>query len=256
MVFEGLVISKTPYKERDLITKVMLRNGLLASFYIYGGQGGGKHHKPSLFEIGSMMKIHIKDQKSKGDLLIATEYQRIWQPQHIRHNIQAFYLICLYLEVLQKFTPLYEMGVSDLENTEQEGFFSVVSNALFHLDDSLDKKQFVPEQHLMLFMIKFLFHLGIMPETDTCGFCGTSLLEAPGVIFQPDQGQFACHQCAPGANDKEFLKRVKFSYQTKFQDYLQLSGASFQESDKLIQFFCHHFNLRPVELKSYGLLFK
>jgi DNA repair protein RecO len=256
MVFEGLVIAKTPYKERDLIAKVLLRNGLLASFYVYGGQGGGKHHKPSIYEIGSMMKIQIKDQKSKGELLIATESQRIWQPQHIRHNIQAFYLICLYLEILQKFTPVYEMGVSDLESQEQEGFFSVVSNALFHLDDSLAKDQFLPEQQLMLFMIKFLFHLGIMPETDICAFCSSSLVDSPGVIFQPDQGQFACHNCAPGTNDKNFLLRVKFGFQTKFQDYSLFQGATFQESDKLIQYFCHHFNLKPVELKSYKLLFK
>lgn len=77
MVFEGLVVNRVPYKERDLIVKVILRNGMVGSFYVYGGQGGGKHHKPSAFEIGHMMRIQIKDQRMKYDgseLMIASEY--------------------------------------------------------------------------------------------------------------------------------------------------------------------------------------
>ena len=59
-----------------------------------------------------------------------------------------------------------------------------------------------------------------------------------------------------GENEKGFLLRIKKGYQTRYQDYLELTGTSFQEGDKLIQFFCHHFQLRPVELKSYGLIMR
>jgi recombinational DNA repair protein (RecF pathway) len=45
MVFEGIVIHKVSYKERDLIVKLIMRNGTVGSFYIYGGKVGGKHHK-------------------------------------------------------------------------------------------------------------------------------------------------------------------------------------------------------------------
>src|SRR5665647_2479931 len=106
MVFEGIVIHKIPYKERDLIVKLILRSGLLASFYVYGGQGGGKHHKPTILELGSMMKIMIKEQRGTkvdgSDLMIASEYQRLWEPSTVRHNVQAYYLECLYFEILQK----------------------------------------------------------------------------------------------------------------------------------------------------------
>ena len=260
MVFEGVVIHKVPYKERDLIVKLMLRNGTMGSFYIYGGQGGGKHHKPTIFELGSMVKIMIRDQKKSRidgqELMIAAETHRLWEPNLIRHNIQAFYLICLYFEILQKFSLNFQLGTSEYESNEHEGIFSVISNALFHLNDAISKEQFEAHQHLTLFMIKLLFHLGIMPETDHCSYCGTNLMESPGLSFLPANGQFACSQCVNAENERGFLLRIKKAYQTKYQNYLELTGTNFQEADKLIHFFCHHFQLRPIELKSYKLLMR
>jgi DNA repair protein RecO len=258
MHFEGIVIQKVPYKERDLVVKLLLRNGMTAGFYIYGGQGGGKHHRPSIFEIGSLIKIMIKDQKriESSDLMISAEHVRTWWPQNIRHDIKAFYLICLYFELIQKFAVSYQHGVSDPDNKDHEGIFSVVSNALFYVEDALKKNQFTPQQHLTLFMVKLLFHLGIMPDTDQCSYCQTDLLESESAVFVPSQGQFACHQCNPGDDEKGFLLRIKMGYQTKFQDYVGFLGTTFPDCDKLIQYFCHQFQLRPIELKSYSLLFK
>ncbi len=260
MVFEGIVIHKVNYKERDLIVKILMRNGTMGSFYIYGGQGGGKHHKPSIFELGSMVKVQIKDQKNNriegNELMVASESSRLWEPHNIRHNIQAFYLVCLYFEVLQKFSMNFQIGNSDYENNEHAGIFSVISNALFHLNESLIKEQFSASQHLTLFMTKLLFHLGIMPDTDNCSYCGTDLMESVGVTFLASQGQFACTQCVNAENEKGFLLRIKKSYQTRYQDYMELTDTNFQEADKLIQYFCHQFQLRPVELKSYGLLLR
>jgi DNA repair protein RecO len=259
MVFEGIVIHKVPYKERDLIVKLLLRNGLVGSFYVYGGQGGGKNNKPTIFEIGSMIKIMIKEQRTKidsSDLMISAEHQRIWEPQNIRHDIKAFYLVCMYFELIQKFSMPFQQGTSDYQNQDHEGVFSVVSNALFYIEDALKKKQFQAHQHLTLFLVKLLFHLGIMPDTDHCSYCQTGLLENDAVVFIPAQGQFACQSCTPGENEKGFLLRIKKGYQTKFMDYVDFLGTNFSECDKLIQYFCHQYHLRPVELKSYSLLFK
>lgn len=258
MNFEGIVIQRVPYKERDLIVKLLLRSGFVGSFYIYGGQGGGKNHKPSIFEIGSMMKIMTKDQKAKidtSDIMISAEHQRIWEPQSIRYDVKAYYLVCLYFELIQKFAQPFQQG-QDFQTQDHEGVFSVVSNALFYIEDSLVKKQFVPHQQLTLFLVKLLFHLGIMPDTDNCTYCQTDLLENESVVFMPANGQFACQQCSQGENEKGFLLRIKKGYQTKFQDYSEFLGTTFPECDKLIQYFCHQYHLRPVELKSYSLLFK
>jgi len=259
MTFEGIVIHKVPYKERDLIVKLLLRNGLTGSFYIYGGQGGGKNHKPTIFELGSMIRIMIKDQRAKidsSDLMISAEHTRIWEPQSVRHDVRAYYLVCLYFELIQKFSQPFQQGTSDYQNNDNEGVFSVVSNALFYIEDSLTKNQFEAQQQLTLFMVKLLFHLGIMPDTDNCSYCQSELLDMDAVVFMPANGQFACQQCSPGDNEKGFLLRIKKGYQTKYQDYSGFLGTTFPECDKLIQYFCHQFHLRPVELKSYKLLFK
>jgi recombinational DNA repair protein (RecF pathway) len=260
MVFEGIVTHKVLYKERDLIVKLLLRNGLVGSFYVYGGQGGGKNHKPTLFELGSMMKVMVKEarvQRIEGsELMISAEHQRTWNAELIRHDIQAFYLTCLYFEILNKVAQSFQHGVSSYDHVENDGLFSVLSNALFHLEIALEQKSFLPEQHLNLFLIKLIFHLGIMPDTDTCSYCSTSLMESPSVNFISSGGHFSCQNCSIAENEKGFLLRIKYGYQTKYKDYAQFTGSSFHEADKLIQFFCHQFQLKPMELKSYKLLFK
>lgn len=259
MFFEGILINKIVYKERDLIVKLLLRNGLVGSFYIYGGQGGGKKMKPSLFELGSMMKVQVKETRRKtmegAELMVASEYQRLWEPKKIRYDVRAYYLLCLYLEILQKLAQPFHPTESDHSHTDAEGVFAVASNAIFYLDHSLEAQSFSPSQQLSLFLVKLLFHLGIMPNLDTCGLCGIDLDEANSMSFQADQGHFSCGACAPGSNEKGFMFRMRMSYQTKFQDYLDLKDTSPSECDKLIQYFCHQFHLRPIDLRLYRLLF-
>jgi DNA repair protein RecO len=259
MILEGIVIHRVPYKERDLIVKLLLRSGLVGSFYIYGGQGGGKNHKPTIFEIGSMIRIMTKEQKTRiesSELMISAEHQRLWEPQSIRHDIKAFYLVCLYLELIQKFSITYYPGQSDSENQDHAGIFAVVSNALFYIEDALVKKHFIAHQQFTLFIVKLLFHLGIMPDTDHCSYCQAELRDVEAVVFQLASGQFACHLCNQGDNEKGLLLRIKMGYQTKFQDYAVFEGTNFLDCDKLLQYFCHHYHLKPLELKSYSLLFR
>lgn len=260
MFFEGILINKIVYKERDLIVKLLLRSGLVGSFYIYGGQGGGKNMKPTLFELGSMMKIQVKETRKKtmegADLMVASEYQRTWEPKKIRYEVKAYYLLCLYLEILQKLAQPFHPMESDGQQSDSEGIFSVASNAIFYLDHSLEAQSFEPSQQLSLFMVKLLFHLGIMPNLETCGLCGVDLDEAVSMSFQAGNGHFACGQCSPGNNERGFMYRMRMSYQTKFQDYQELKDTSPSECDKLIQYFCHQFHLKPIALKSYSLLFK
>lgn len=258
MVFEGVVIGKTPYKERDLIVKILLRSGFLASFYVYGGQGGGKHHKPNFFEFGCMMRVTIKDQGMKGlektELMVAAEYERIWEPKNIRHDIKAFYLSCLYYEIILKFVVSYHPEHGDLDE-EHAGVFTVLSNALFYLDKSLGENKFSSHQHLHLFLVKLLYYLGIMPDMDYCVYCGEELITSPGVHFLITEGQFSCLGCVQEKNDIGFLLRIKKAYQTKYQEIHSIQDTNFIEAEKLLQFFCHHFHLKTVDLKSFQLIF-
>lgn len=259
MVVEGIVISKIPYKERDLIVKLILRNGFVGSFYVYGGQGGGKHQKPASFDVGLMMRVQIKKKSSyrqtNSELFIAEESTAIWTPKFLRHNIQAFYLMCFYFELIQKFALNFDVE-NFKESIEQEGFFSVVSNALFYMDHAISRNDFIYEQHAFIFFVKTLYHLGIIPELDFCSFCNKNLetFHRISLVFQ--NGQFACSECVTGENDKSLLLKLKKAYQTKFQDYSTINNVGIAEIDKLMKYFCHHYNLKPIELKSYSLLFK
>ena len=154
MHFEGIVVHRIPYKDRDLIVKLLLRSGQLGSFYIYGGQGGGKYHRPTIFESGSLIKLFTRNQKTRidsSDIMISAEQQRLWFPQFVRHDVKAFYLMTLYLELVQKVSVSYRPGESDPSNSDHAGLFSVVSNALYYLEDALAEKVFIPHQQLTLF---------------------------------------------------------------------------------------------------------
>jgi recombinational DNA repair protein (RecF pathway) len=162
----------------------------------------------------------------------------------------------LYLEILMKLAQSFHPTESDASLSDSDGIFSVASNAIFYLDQSLEAQSFEPSQQLSLFLVKLLFHLGIMPNLDSCGLCGVNLDDAQAMSFQAGQGHFTCGQCSPGNNERGFMFRMRMSYQTKFQDYQELKDTSPGECDKLIQYFCHQFHLKPIALKSYSLLFK
>jgi DNA repair protein RecO len=257
MQLEGIVVQSVPYKERDLIVKLLLRSGLLGSFYVYGGQGGGKHHKPNLLEPGAMVRVQLRPLSGKSagaELMTVAEYQRLWEARHIRHDVQAYYLLCLYLEVVLKLAQPFHHG--DADHGQHDGIFSATSNAVFYLDESVANKEFLPEQQLMIFLVKLLHHLGIMPETQSCGLCGQEFEQGATVNFVPASGFFNCEACGAQASEFGLLARMRQSYATRFQDYRALSGASFTECERLLQYLCQQFHLKPVELKTYKLLFK
>jgi hypothetical protein len=61
----------------------------------------------------------IKEQRTRievSELMVSVEYQQVWKPQLIRHDIKAFYLLCFYFELVQKFTITYHHGSIDLSS--------------------------------------------------------------------------------------------------------------------------------------------
>lgn len=258
MELEGIITAKVPYKERDLIVKALLRNGLSGSFYVYGGQGGGKKQKPSLLELGHMIKFQVKSHRQRlegAELMIAESHQTVWAPQKIRFNVHAYYLMCLYFELLGKAGIAYHPEDHAM-SSDHEGLFNVTSNSLFYLDHALHQDHFKPAKHLWFFLVKLLFHLGIMPDGQSCAYCGISLNEVSSLSFIPNEGHFACGNCFQGENHLGLWQRWLLAYQTSFKQLDEFAEVQFQDCDKLIQYFCHHYHLKPVELGSYRLLFK
>ncbi len=160
MRLEGIIIQKTPYKERDLICKLLLRDGTLATLYFYGGKGGGKKNKGTILEIGFMVKVLLAPRRKKLDrnIQIAQEWDLLWEAKHIRQNYRAFYLMTFFCEFLQKIAPEKDFSYEE-DSTENVGIFKVASNALYFIEQSLSEGSFKVESHLLMFLTKMTFHL-------------------------------------------------------------------------------------------------
>lgn len=133
MVIEGIIINKIPVKARDIVAKVLLRNGRVISVYFYGGQGGGKHQKGTLVELGHMLTIVLAPRKKylESELSVAKEWTLKWDSDFIRKDVMAFYFMCFIFELISKIAVSQELDELDFKDEEYVGIFNVVSNALF-----------------------------------------------------------------------------------------------------------------------------
>jgi len=227
MVLEGIVTQVIPQKERDLIAKLLLRDGTIVSLYVYGGMGGGKSSKPRVFEPASMMKVDVRSARpgASGDLLTVSESTLVWRSTHVRHDAKAFALVCLYLEMCMKTAVTHQ---PDGSPEEHAGLFNVLSNALFHLDQSLAEKHFQWTSHLVLFLSKFLHQLGVLPDESICVFCDSELEDDAMAPLVQEHGGFGCASCMQQQTFQVSFTPVRAflgqAVRTKFQDWRQVAG--------------------------------
>lgn len=259
---EGILIYKVPFKERDIIAKVLSRRGTLHTFYFYGGQGGGKSQKPGLLELGRMIKVIPAERKIKTDqeIRVAKEWNILWEGRKIRESFLAFSLMSFILELMGK------ISVPDDDDdvvSDFEGLFNVVSNFLFFLDKSLEEKDFEIHQHLNLSLIKLVYHLGVVPELENCSHCERELNTSSRFIFESHQGGFTCDYCLPqdfklAESDWERAKKLRFSFHEianiNYKDYNKVSFFGKDMSKDLLNYLFYHFHLQASHFRSLNLL--
>jgi DNA repair protein RecO len=223
MHVEGIIIHKTPYKERDLICNLLLRSGKILSIYFYGGRGGGKRNKGSILEVGFMLAIELNPRRKKieSDIQIAKEYKLLWDCDHIRTDFKAFYLASFYLEYMAKIAVEDDLVVSN--DQEHAGLFNVLSNGLFYLDESIRNKDFFLNTHLFIFLTKLAVQMGITQDVETCLYCKKEFNLTELCLFDPQNGGFSCIECS--SQKDEFLtdnKILREEYQSSQQMRLAL----------------------------------
>ena len=268
MNLEGIVIHKTPFKERDIIAKLLLRSGKVINLYFYGGRGGGKYAKGSILEIGYMLKVTLAPQRKKieTDLHVVKEYGLLWEAKSIRSNYQAFYLLSLYAEIIQKISLEEDI---EHQSDEQAGIFKVFSNAIYSLDQSIAKNNYNLYQQLFILLAKLTLDLGILPDFEQCLHCHIELDKTELALFEPHQGGFTCSECLLRADqfvsqDKNLFEEFKSSMhlrlslvqalQTKFSDYANLQKLTRGQCNSLFNYFCYQFHFEPVQFKTWGML--
>ncbi|MCY4644697.1 MAG: recombination protein O N-terminal domain-containing protein [Bacteriovoracales bacterium] len=165
---QGLLLGKNPFRERDVIGRLLLRNGKRVSVLFYGGRGGGKKMKSSPLEVGHLLSIELgRFRQGLGTLYSAKECCPLWHYSKIRNSFEAFSLLCFYLELIAKASPEDDLSLDDGDE-EHCGLFRVLSNAIFYLEDSLTKDRFSKGRHLAIFLSKLIIELGITPNLDHC----------------------------------------------------------------------------------------
>lgn len=271
MTFEGIIIFKTPYKERDSILQLLLRNGRTVSVYVYGGQGGGKKNKGSIIELGHMVRIVSKPEKKTyvQKMLTAKEVSLLWDARFIRKNIDAFYLMCFFFEITKHVALPCELGEVEEHGDQFVGIFSTLSNALFYLNESIKEESFELYQHLNIFFTKLIHHLGILPQLEHCHFCFKSL-SGNQYLFEHKEGSFVCLDCVSQkdvyfSNDREQVRLIHTSASIKnsfesvlnntYKDWKNMASPGKEASFEVYSYFCFHFNLGPKDLKSGHYIF-
>lgn len=258
---EGLIISKVPYDERHIISQVLLRSGKKISIVFYGGRGGGKKQKSSVIELGFMLSIELAPAKTHSEIYHAKEWSLLWHHDHIRDNHQAFYLMCFFLEVMGRISPIENLHDVHDENTEMAGLFNSLSNALVYLEKSLKGNEFFAHSHSVIFLTKTLLHLGVFPERDQCTLCGVELNTFNDMYLLPEEGGFACPTCMNQRKSysvqsgRELWELMGHIAHTKYSELSHLKLEYKSLPKMLFHYFCFQFHFEEKDFKTQTMVF-
>lgn len=260
---EGIILSKVPVRDRDLIMNILLRTGESLSVFIYGGQGGPKHKSKSL-ELGHCFHFVLGTPSSKvnSDVYTVKEFKLAWYHQHIRYHFRAFGLLCFICEMAQKMAPKANLEKGHYATDEHEGIFRVVSNALFYVEDALKKEIFHLDTHLTLYLCKLIFELGITPNLMNCYFCEATL-NGNKVFFSVKEGAFICPHCVHGQDTAgqvieeqgSLLRFLCLVWDLKYESYMELTSITSKNvMNSLFKFLCYQYEWSQRDFKSFASL--
>jgi recombinational DNA repair protein (RecF pathway) len=280
---DGLVLKMIPFKDYDLVASVLLRNGHKQAIYLKGARG--RPH-PLRDPIDAMKCFRFQYRPSRNSstsgLFRSEEWICQWSPQALSHHVDAYYLACLFLDCLDRMT---------LESSEHHEYtshdqtdhrashsvinaFTLLSNALFYLDQAVSQKKLQLQTHFILFFTKLLTYLGLFPQWKHCLNCQTSLSlslshspehlqysAAKSISFHLESGGFHCASCSitsfvkknprpshlvpsPSENlDLELWSLFVLTSQTKYSDYSQLPLFSNELLSVLTHYTLYHTSI-------------
>jgi recombinational DNA repair protein (RecF pathway) len=263
---KAIVLSKTKFKERDVICHLLTANGGQISCLFYGGAGGGKKMKPSILEVGYLIDVTIAQKKNEivTELLMAKEYQASWSYTELRLNHHAFYLLCFYLEIIQKIARPLDSG--ELDVNEPNELFTVLSNAIYYLEQDSKNIQKNKNRHLSLFLTKLSHAMGVFPETDSCIYCDVSLNDAEAYALLRNEGRFACSDCLSQKEDLNFsMQSMNSSKQlrsimvkgirTLYKDHDDLHDVTDAVASEILDYLFYQFHFQKHQFKTLRMIF-
>ena len=259
---QGIVLKTTPFKERDMIVRLLLRNGQKVSMLVYGGQGGGKKGKPRLLEPGYSLEVVLKKTSVNTDLLTCKEFDVVWAHQSLRHDFQAFSILCFYLELMDKSSE--EADSSELNSSSfNEGAYRCLANGVFFLDQAIKEKYKRPMDLLFIFLVKLMFEQGIAPDFSSCSHCQEAL-KGLQYIFSVEGEGFVCESCLNlntlSFSQSEFehgsrlLSHLAQIWALPFQEYMKVDQVDYFEIRQILDFLSIHLQIDLRSLSTLKLL--
>ena len=251
---EGILVSKTPFKEKHFIGRLILRNGKKASVLFYGGRGSLKK-KASYIDSGHMIQITLAPYKRDPSMVQTKEWSLVWAPEIVRNSVKHFFLLCFFMEVVDRIAPPHDFEDEDFSDLSSQGIFRVLSNSLYMLDkekvNGCDNASF----HMFTFLGKLLLHQGLFPLRDECCFCGEELRHRKEAILVASQGGFSCHSCS-NINENSNLEGVRMLRaldlvaSIEFRDFVPSREIGKSLSWPLFDYFCYQYQLSPNSFKT------
>lgn len=253
---EGLILSKHVQGERNLVVKLLLRSGKIISTMFYGGRGGGEKKKASVLELGTMLKLELARSRSSSDMYSAKEWEPMWMAKAMRENHIAFYALCFIVQVAAK-VAVEENLHDDSHGFDEhsQGIFRAVSNALVHLENSVEQGQMHASGELVLYLAKMLIELGVFPELRSCMICDAELKGLRALSLSADHGGFVCHTCTSGEVALVDIFNLLGEAATKKSPEITPSHSITKLGlERLWQYFCFQTNLDPKDFKTLSMI--
>lgn len=261
---QGILLSKVSHQERHLIGQLLTRQGRRVSVLFYGGQGGGKKLKSSGLEVGHLIDVQCTLTRTSSELAHGREWTVPWQHEHIRHQHQAFSLMCFMLEIIRTLAPEDHLADQHREiDTSHEGLFRVLSNGLARLDQRLANKSFRLYEEWVLFLGKLLIEQGVFPERQHCVLSGELIRPGQRLCLMMAEGGFARIELLKSRQEQEMMGEVgtelwqvlfdiaRFRYDQEIESLAKVERSHIQA---LTQYLFYQVQLEPHKIKSLALL--
>ncbi len=249
----GILLSKVLFKERDILATLLLKNGQKIKVVFYGGAGGGSKKKGSTLELGYSLKVELVARPPKEGLFTAKEWSVHWAHKFIRSDHQAFYLLCLFLEIIDHTSELQVEIFDEFE----ERLYLVLSNALFYLDQAAGEKIISKSNQFISFAGKLMQVLGFAPDLSSCITCGVNLqgVDSFERRLSFENGGFNCILCDQEGGDLNLYQKL-LSIKTEKYSALDLKEVFPPHlAQKVFSYLCYQIQMEPKKIKSYSMLF-
>lgn len=174
----GIVLSTNDFGENDRQSTILTEDFGKKNL-IFKGIRKSKRRSLTGSDPGTQLDIVYYYNPAKTFTII-NDFKIISQPEQPRVNLNAFYAMCLILEVTEK-----SLGADDQHST----IYKMLEAAISNLDSTKSVIQLAA-----FYYIHLLKYLGILPDLGSCHICHRK--ESDEMIILPGEMKIVCSECA------------------------------------------------------------